>query len=95
MMLYIAGHEAKWMHGCMQGQPFRGDSSLQAPAKTKVIDASGKYVMPGGIDPHVHLEAPMFGMISIDTFYRHALGLYSTINLYVMSAKGLPHDGGS
>lgn len=28
--------------------------------------------MPGGIDPHVHLEAPMMGAVSIDDFYRHA-----------------------
>ena len=56
--------------------------SMQAPAQAKVIDASGKYVMPGGIDPHVHLEAPMFGMISVDTFYRHAPGCMRMIRLY-------------
>ncbi|MEY4092324.1 MAG: dihydropyrimidinase, partial [Pseudomonadota bacterium] len=27
----------------------------------KIIDASGLYVMPGGIDSHVHLAQPAFG----------------------------------
>ena len=27
----------------------------------KVLDASGCYVMPGGIDPHTHLEMPFMG----------------------------------
>lgn len=34
----------------------------------KVIDASGKLVMPGGIDPHVHLEMPFMGTYSSDTY---------------------------
>jgi dihydropyrimidinase len=35
----------------------------------KVIDASGKYIMPGGIDPHVHLALEMFDTISSDDHY--------------------------
>jgi dihydropyrimidinase len=34
-----------------------------------VIDAAGKLIMPGGIDPHVHLDLPMFGTISSDDHY--------------------------
>ncbi|WP_421951240.1 dihydropyrimidinase [Pelagibacterium sp.] len=33
-----------------------------------VLDASGCYVMPGGIDPHVHLEMPFMGTYSSDDF---------------------------
>ena len=33
------------------------------------VDASGAYVMPGGIDPHVHLEMPFMGTASADDFY--------------------------
>ena len=35
----------------------------------QVIDASGKLVMPGGIDPHVHLDLPMFDTVSSDDHY--------------------------
>jgi dihydropyrimidinase len=34
----------------------------------KVLDAEGCYVMPGGIDPHVHLEMPFMGTHSADDF---------------------------
>jgi dihydropyrimidinase len=33
-----------------------------------VIDATGCYVMPGGIDPHTHLEMPFMGTYSSDDF---------------------------
>jgi dihydropyrimidinase len=34
----------------------------------KVIDATGKYVLPGGVDPHTHLDMPFGGTITIDDF---------------------------
>ncbi len=34
----------------------------------KVLDATGCYVMPGGIDPHTHLEMPFMGTYSADDF---------------------------
>ncbi|MGA2894170.1 MAG: amidohydrolase family protein, partial [Xanthobacteraceae bacterium] len=40
-----------------------GDN-LEAPAGAEVIDAGGCYVMPGGIDPHTHLELPFMGTVS-------------------------------
>ena len=33
-----------------------------------VLDATGCYVMPGGIDPHTHLEMPFMGTYSSDDF---------------------------
>ena len=41
------------------GKDLKGDT---------VIDASGCYVMPGGIDPHTHLEMPFMGTTSSDDF---------------------------
>ncbi len=35
----------------------------------KIIDATGKLVMPGGIDPHTHFDLPMFGTVSSDDHY--------------------------
>lgn len=34
----------------------------------EVLDATGKYVVPGGIDAHTHMEAEAFNSISSDTF---------------------------
>jgi len=39
--------------------------SLDQPAD-KVIDASGKYVLPGCVDPHTHLDMPFGGTVTID-----------------------------
>jgi dihydropyrimidinase len=41
------------------GQGLKGD---------KTLDATGCYVMPGGIDPHTHLEMPFMGTYSADDF---------------------------
>ncbi len=41
---------------------------LEAPAGARTIDAGGAYVMPGGIDPHVHMELPFMGTVSADDF---------------------------
>ena len=43
-------------------------ANLQAPAGAEVIDAGGCYVMPGGIDPHTHLEFEFMGTVTADDF---------------------------
>ena len=41
---------------------------LAAPPGAEVIDARGKYVFPGFIDPHVHIYLPFMGTFSKDTY---------------------------
>ncbi|MER6051519.1 dihydropyrimidinase [Streptomyces sp. NPDC001793] len=43
-------------------------SGTQEWTADRVIDASGKYVIPGGVDVHTHIEMPFGGTISSDTF---------------------------
>ncbi|KAL6265231.1 hypothetical protein P5V15_002013 [Pogonomyrmex californicus] len=44
--------------------------NLIIPGGTRTIDARGRYVMPGGIDPHTHFEFEFMGTKSIDDFYQ-------------------------
>src|SRR5436305_3343984 len=40
-------------------------ADLDQPAD-KTIDATGKYVLPGAVDPHTHLDMPFGGTVTID-----------------------------
>ncbi|WP_343671541.1 dihydropyrimidinase [Chitinophaga sp.] len=59
---------------------------------TREIDASGKLVLPGGIDPHVHLAMPFMGTFSSDTHEtgtRAALfGGTTTVIDFVLQTQG-------
>ena len=44
-------------------------NDLDAPAGSRVIDAGGCYVMPGGIDPHTHMELPFMGTVASEDFF--------------------------
>ncbi|MGH3662349.1 MAG: dihydropyrimidinase [Micromonosporaceae bacterium] len=48
--------------------PEAGLADAWAAQADTVIDASGKYVLPGGIDVHTHMEMPFGGTHSVDTF---------------------------
>ena len=45
----------------------RVGTNLEVPADAEVIDAGGKYVFPGFIDPHVHIHLPFMGTFAKDT----------------------------
>ena len=63
-----------------------------AVAADQVIDATGKYVLPGGIDVHTHMEMPFGGTFSADTFETGtraaAWGGTTTIVDFAVQAKG-------
>ena len=42
--------------------------ALHAP-DAEIVDASGKFILPGGVDPHTHFDLPMFGTVSSDDHY--------------------------
>ena len=42
---------------------------LQIPSGVRVIDATDKLVMPGGIDTHTHMELAFMGTKSVDDFH--------------------------
>src|SRR5438034_11799526 len=44
-------------------------ADLEAPAKARVVDAGGQLVMPGGIDPHTHMQLPFMGTVASEDFY--------------------------
>src|SRR5205809_4243542 len=45
----------------------RIERNLTAPRGAEVIDATGKFVFPGFIDPHVHIYLPFMGTLAKDT----------------------------
>ncbi|HEX7626307.1 MAG TPA: dihydropyrimidinase [Gaiellaceae bacterium] len=53
-------------------------------AADKVIDATGKYVLPGAVDPHTHLEMPWRGKTTVDDFYHgHAAAAFGGTTTHI------------
>lgn len=58
----------------------------------ETVDAEGMFVLPGGIDPHTHLELPFMGTVSADDFrtgtIAAACGGTTTIIDFAIQGKG-------
>ncbi len=54
---------------CADGRIAAIAERLDAPAGAEVIDAGEQLIMPGGIDPHTHMELPFMGTVASDDFY--------------------------
>jgi len=67
-------------------------AAIASAAVDKVIDAKGRWVIPGGIDPHTHMELPFGGTFAKDTFETGtraaAFGGTTTILDFAVQAKG-------
>lgn len=53
---------------CIDGKIAAVGESLQDPGGAQLINAGGQYVMPGGIDPHTHMQLPFMGTVASDDF---------------------------
>jgi dihydropyrimidinase len=54
---------------CDGGKIVAVGEGLAVPAGAKTLDASGRLVIPGGIDPHTHMQLPFMGTTTRDDFY--------------------------
>ncbi|MEM5530794.1 dihydropyrimidinase [Gammaproteobacteria bacterium AS21] len=54
---------------CVDGKIAAIGENLDVPSSAQVIDATGQYIMPGGIDPHTHMQLPFMGTVASDDFY--------------------------
>ncbi len=53
---------------CADGAIAAIGSDLDVPSGARAIDAGGQFVMPGGIDPHTHMELPFMGTVASEDF---------------------------
>ena len=54
---------------CQDGVIAAIGANIDAPAGATIVDAGGQYVMPGGIDPHTHMQLPFMGTVTTEDFY--------------------------
>jgi dihydropyrimidinase len=82
---------------CREGRIVALGIGLQSNAGDQTIDASGQYVFPGGLDPHVHMELGFMGTVSADDFESGtaagvAGGTTSIIDFCIPSRQQKMHD---
>ena len=53
---------------CVDGKIQQIAESIDKPGECEEIDAGGQYIMPGGIDPHTHMQLPFMGTVASEDF---------------------------
>src|ERR1700722_7108638 len=54
---------------CQDGTIVALGPDLEVPSGTEILDAGGMLVMPGGIDPHTHMELPFMGTTASEDYF--------------------------
>lgn len=54
---------------CTDGKITAIGEKIDAPSGAQIVDAGRQYVMPGGIDPHTHMQLPFMGTVASEDFY--------------------------
>lgn len=44
-------------------------SDFVVPGGVRVVDAANRLVLPGGVDPHTHMQLPFGETVAVDDFY--------------------------
>lgn len=69
-------------------------NDISPPAGAEVIDASGKYVFPGFIDPHTHIYLPFMGTFAKDDYDSATVAALCGGTTTVMDFAICPRDSG-
>jgi dihydropyrimidinase len=76
----------------VEGEKIRAIGQELGHKADETVDARGKYVLPGAIDPHTHLAMPFMGTTSADDFHTGgvaaACGGVTTVIDFVLQGKG-------
>lgn len=70
-----------------------GDRALFGTGKARVVDAAGKYVLPGMIDVHTHIYAPFMGCTGSVDFYTGSIACaFGGVTTFIDFANTKPGD---
>lgn len=79
---------------CDEGKIVAIGDNLDVPENAESIDATGQYIIPGGVDPHTHMQLPFMGTVASEDFYTGTAaalaGGTTTIIDFVIPAPGQP-----